>query len=79
MKTFLGTFKEGAKSYPFNTESDIKIGDNVKLEGYNNHIIITSILDELYEYFTYDSPVLSHSPTSSTGLIKTVFVIKEKE
>ena len=79
MKTFSGAFRGSAKSYPFNTESEIQIGDIVKLEGYKGHITVTDILDEVYEYFTYGLSELSHIPTSSTGLIKVVKVINEEE
>lgn len=65
------------KSYTFNTESDVKVGDLVTIEGYNSNLQVTKVYDMLYKNYYpangslfVDNDTLPEIKEVSCGLVK---------
>lgn len=48
-----------SKRYTFNTESDIKIRDLIKIEGYKTNLQVVEIKSELFEYYLPNGNLLT--------------------
>lgn len=63
----------GARSYSFNTELDVKVGDLLQCPDYHGKMIqVIGIEDEVYSHFSFKTGELRKDMTAGCGVIKTL-------
>jgi hypothetical protein len=67
------------KRYAFNTESDVKIGDELKSKSYSSSMSVVEILDKAYTYYNNINGDLSNEITSTSMRKIKVLEIREEE
>lgn len=75
MKTFRATFEGSPKEYSFNTNNDIKVGDEIQTNEYKAKITITEVLEESFKYFNFKTKELTNTYEGSVVNVKEVTII----
>jgi len=56
---------KNVKRYSFNTESDVKVGDEVKSSAYSTNLIVVGVLDKSFKYYNAGTGDLTNELTST--------------